>query len=248
MKLISPKRVLHDSDEEFYNRQKPRSNPHDNDRLVTGRNAELLHFLMFGGELAHTEPLVVRDDPAFPANVKFLDVGCRDGWSLDYLKRGCSTGFMKGSKCFTNVLGLELIKETVDYAKSKGRNVVQADIRKPVIEENAYDVIYTRHCLEHLDEPLEALRNMTKMLKSGGTLFAIVPKETNDLDLEKSVHSYLFCEDDDLAKIIEDAGLKVTQNIVRTGYTYKKRKYWYKLRARQRQWGPELAVLATKAR
>ena len=248
MKLISPKRVLHDSDEEFYNRQKPRSNPHDHDRLVTDRNAELLHFLMFGGELAHTEPLVVRDDPAFPSDVKFLDVGCRDGWSLDYLKRGCSTGFIKGPKCFTNVLGLELIKETVDYAKNKGRNVVQADIRKFVIEENAYDVIYTRHCLEHLDEPLEALRNIAKMLKPGGTLFAIVPKETNDLDLEKSVHSYLFCEDDDLAKIIEDAGLKVTRNILRTGYTYKKRKYWYKLRARQRQWGPELAVLATKAK
>lgn len=248
MKIISPKRVLHDSDEEFYNRQKPRSNPHDNNRLVTGRNAELLRFLMFGGELPHTEPLVVRDDPGYSADVKFLDVGCRDGWSLDYLKRGCSDGFLKGSKCFNDVLGVELIKETVDYAKGKGRNVVQADIRKTVIEENAFDVIYTRHCLEHLDEPLEALMNMAKMLKPGGTLFAIVPKETKDLDLEKSVHSYLFSEDHELAKMVEDAGLKVTQNIVRIGYSYKKRKYWYKLRARQRQWGPELAVLATKSR
>ena len=246
MRLVSPKRVMHDSDEEFYNRQKPRSNPHDNNRLVTGRGAELLRFLMVGGELVHSEPLAVRGNPDYPSDVKFLDVGCRDGWSLDYLNRGCPVGFFKGSKQFNNVLGLELINETVDYAKNKGRNVVQADISKTVIEENAFDVIYTRHCLEHLEDPLEALKNMAKMLKPGGTLFAIVPKETEDLNLERSVHSYLFSADDELAKLIEEAGLRVTQNIVRKEYFFKKRKYWYKLRAKRRHWGPELAVLATK--
>ncbi len=246
MKLISPKRVIHDSDEEFYNRQAPRSNPHDNNRLVTGRGAELLRFLMFGGELAHSDPIFVRPDPDYPVDVKILDVGCRDGWTLDFLKKGCSTGLFGGAKKFKNALGLEIINETVEYAMMKGRNVIQADIRKTVVEENAFDVIYTRHCLEHLDEPLEALKNIAKMLKPGGTLFAIVPKETDDLDLEKSVHSYLFSEEDELAKLIEEAGLRVTQNIPRKGYFYQKRKYWYKLRAKQREWGPELAVLATK--
>ncbi len=246
MKLVSPKRVMHDSDKEFYNRQAPQSNPHDNNRLVTGRNAELLRFLMLGGELVHSEPLAVRPYPDYPADVKFLDVGCRDGWSLDYLKRGCPCGFLKGPKQFDNVFGMELIKETVDYAKNKGRNVIQADIRKTVIEENTFDVIYTRHCLEHLDEPLEALKNMAKMLKPGGTLFAVVPKETEDLNLEKSVHSYLFSEDNELSKLIEEADLRVTQNILRKGYSFKKRKYWYRLWAKQRHLGPELAVLAAK--
>jgi len=50
-----------------------------------------------------------------------------------------------------------MIHKLVEYAQSKGRNVIQGDIRHLVIEENAFDLIYTRHCIEHLDDPLLAL-------------------------------------------------------------------------------------------
>ena len=203
---------------------------------------------MLGGKLDYTEPPVERPDPQFLPDIRFLDVGCRDGWSLTYLKRGCPDGLslFPPKKRFRNTCGIELIDKIVEYAQRKKRNVIQGDIRHLVIEENAFDLIYTRHCLEHLDDPLEALKNITKMLKPGGSLLAIVPKENQDINPRKSVHSYQFRNNDELASLITSAGLTVTQRFRRNEYTYRKRKYWHRLSPRLRCMGPELWVFATK--
>lgn len=249
MKIIEGKKVIYDSDREFYSRQVQGAKPHDNDRIVKARIAEALHLLMFGGKLDYTQPPVERTDPNFASDIRILDVGCRDGWSLTYLKKGCPDGFsfFTPEKRFNNTCGLELSHATVKYARSRGRNVIQGDIRKLVIEENAFDVIFTRHCLEHLDKPLDALKNIAKMLKPGGTLLAIVPRESQNINPEKSLHSYHFCNNNDLVDLVDAAGLKITDSFHRAEYSYRKRKYWYKLSARLRCMGPELWVFATKS-
>jgi len=248
MKVIEGKRVTYDSDEEFYTHQAHRSKPADNNRVVKGRIAEALRFLMMGGKLKYTNPLIERADPNFAHDVKFLDIGCADGWSLVYLGKGCPNGFTISppKKRFLNTYGVEMIHKVVEYAQKKGRNVIQGDIRRLIIEENAFDIIYTRHCLEHLDDPLQALRNIAGMLKPGGTLLAIVPKEDKDINPEKSVHSYQFRNENELAHLITNAGLTVTNSFRRNEYTYRKRKYWYRLSRRLRCMGPELWVFATK--
>lgn len=249
MRVIDGKRVTYDSDEEFYTHQARRSKRSDNNRVVKGRIAEALRFCMFGGQLKYTEPPVRRVDPDFPPDIGILDVGCGDGWSLEYLARGCPEGFpfFPPKKQFRNACGIEMIHAVVEYAQARGRNVVQGDIRHLVIETDAFDLIYTRHCIEHLDDPLAALKNVAKMLKPKGTLLAIVPKEDRDLDPGKSVHSYQFREDDDLARLTTNAGLIVTDSFRRDGYAYRKRKYWYRVSRRPRYMGPELWVFATKA-
>ena len=248
MKVIEGKRVTYDSDKEFYAHQARRSKPYDNNRLVKGRIAEALRFCMLGGKLNYTDPPVERADPNLPPDVRILDVGCGDGWSLTYLKRGCTDGFslFPPKKSFRNACGIELIHRVVEYAQKKGRNVIQGDIRHLVVEENAFDLIYTRHCLEHLDDPLQALKNVAKMLKPGGTLFAIVPREDKDINPQQSVHSYQFRSDNELTHLVTTAGLAITQSFCRNEYMYRKRKYWYKLSARLRREGPELWVFATK--
>lgn len=248
MKLIKGKTILYDSDEEFYSRQTLGAKPHDKNRIVRTFIAEAVRFLMLGGKLDYTEPPAERADPDFSADAKFLDVGCRDGWSLTYLKKGCLDGFtlFPPKKRFKCTCGLELSRETVKYARAKGRNVIQGDIRNLVIGENAFDVIFTRHCLEHTDRPLDALRNMVRMLKPGGTLLVIVPREDHDLDPEKSLHSYQFRNDNELADLVAAAGLTVVNSFRRNEYSYRKRKHWYKLSARPRHMGPELWVLATR--
>jgi len=249
MKVIEGKRVAYDSDEEFYVRQARRSKPYDHNRLVKGRISEALRFCMCGGRLRHTDPPVERSDPGFSPDIRILDIGCGDGWSLDYLAKGCPEGFtlFPPKKRFRNTCGVEMIRTVVEYAQAKGRNVIEGDIRRLVIEENAFDLIYTRHCLEHLDDPLAAIKNIAKMLKPGGTLFAIVPKEENDLNPEKSVHSYLFRDDGELARLATRAGLTVTESFRRNEYMYRGRKYWYKPTIRLRHWGEELWIFATKA-
>ena len=248
MRVIENKRIIYDSDQEFYAHQKHRAKPADDNRVVKGRIAEALRFCLFGGKLKYTDPPIERADPNFSPDIRILDVGCADGWSLVYLKRGCPRrfNFFPPKKRFCNAGGIEMIHEVVEYAQKKGRNVIQGDIRNLIIEGNAFDLIYTRHCLEHLDDPLRALKNIVKILKPKGTLLAIVPKEDKDLNPEKSVHSYLFRNDDELARLVTAAGLRVAQSFCRSGYTYRKRKHWYKPTIRLRLMGPELWVFADK--
>lgn len=248
MKVIEGKRVTYDSDEEFYTHQARRSKRSDNNRVVKGRIAEALRFCMLGGHLKHTDPPVRRIDPDFSPDIRILDIGCGDGWSLEYLRRGCPDGLalFPPKKRFCNTCGIEMIRPVVEYAQTRGRNVIQGDIRRLVIETDAFDLIYTRHCIEHLDDPLTALKNIAKMLKPKGTVLVIVPKEDKDLNPEKSVHSYQFRNDDDLAHLVVSAGLTVTNSFYRDGYTYRKRKYWYRLSRRPRYMSPELWVFATK--
>lgn len=45
------------------------------------------------------------------------------------------------------------------------------------IDDETYDFVYSSHCLEHMVDPSEALRNWFRILKRGGFLVVIVPDE-----------------------------------------------------------------------
>jgi len=44
-------------------------------------------------------------------------------------------------------------------------------------QEATFDTVFSSHCLEHVINPYEALREWVKVLKPGGVLFVIVPDE-----------------------------------------------------------------------
>lgn len=248
MKVLQGKRVFYDNDNEYYRRQEAGAKPHDRDRIVRYRIAEAIHFLFFGGTLKYTEPTIMGKNPRFDRNVRFLDVGCRDGWSLSFLNSGCLSwpwNFFSRKK-FLHACGIELCLGTVKYARSRGREVVQGDIRNLVLEEDAFDVIFSRHCLEHIDTPLNALGNMKRMLKPAGTIMLIVPEEKVDIDINKSRHSYQFRDGKELVKLVQSAGFKIINSFRRSEFIIRKRKYWYKVFAKRKYIGPELWVLATK--
>jgi SAM-dependent methyltransferase len=248
MQVVNGRRVVYNSDEEYYLRQVSGSRPRDTKPVRKAPIAEALRFLMVGGSLDHTTPPVTRADPGFGPGVRFLDVGCRDGWSLTCLQKGLYRGWTHAicAKRFPDVSGMELCRETVQYAQSRGRIVTRADVRKQRIADNAFDIVFTRHCLEHLDEPQKGLANIAAMLKPGGVLLAIVPKEDTPIDVQRSIHSYQFCADDDLANMVRAAGLDVFCHFRRDGHSYYLRSRWYKLKARLRHAEPELWVLARK--
>ena len=109
MKVIEGKRVTYDSDEEFYAHQARRSKPYDNHLLVKGRIAEAFRFCMLGGKLNYTDPPIERADPNFAPDIRILDVGCGDGWSLTYLRRGCPDGLrlFRQRKAFATLAALK---------------------------------------------------------------------------------------------------------------------------------------------
>jgi len=56
---------------------------------------------------------------------------------------------------------------------------VKADLRKLPFEDHAYDLILCNHVLEHIQDHLQALSELYRVLKKGGTLIAQVPLDLN---------------------------------------------------------------------
>jgi len=101
---------------------------------------------------------------------RILDFGCADGNFLAHAqKRGWS------------VLGYEPTPDLAEAAKEKGLDiVVDRNFQDSKIEKSSIDVIHTAHVLEHLREPLSALKWFHEVLRPGGILSIQVPNQFRD--------------------------------------------------------------------
>lgn len=249
MRVIEGRRIFDESDEEFYARQIPGARPHDKDRFVQARLGTALRFLMHGGTLEHTSVPVYRARPDFGPEAAICDVGCRDGWSLTYLGRGCRgiLGSLFTRRTYKNTTGFEISPDTVAYARAKGRNVIEYDILRPGGFEEAFDIIFTCRCLDHLEDPALALANMARMLKGGGTLLAIVRKEERR-GKTRERRGYRFSGESELAQMAKQAGFEIESSFTVASHIMRKRKYWYRLVPRVRKIPAELWVVARRAK
>lgn len=108
--------------------------------------------------------------------------GLRDG--MDHLDCGCGPGQLigrlKSEMPALKSTGLEMDGLLVEAAAAKFRErgyndckVVQGIAEKPGLPENSFDFITMRLVLEHVPDPLVALRSLKKLLRPGGKLFII---------------------------------------------------------------------------
>jgi SAM-dependent methyltransferase len=104
--------------------------------------------------MAHFHDQLVRHRPTAR---RVLEVGCGTGQFLYYLA------------------GKYLECEGIEYADTKGRRIFRGPIRDGGIEElelpeERYDAIFVLNTMEHLADPLLALRKMHRALTPGGVL------------------------------------------------------------------------------
>jgi 2-polyprenyl-3-methyl-5-hydroxy-6-metoxy-1,4-benzoquinol methylase len=104
-------------------------------------------------------------DPHFERRCgRVLDVGTGDGQLLvEFQKRGWEAE------------GLEPFCEPSSQVKELGLEVMNSSFEKANLPAGRYDVVLMSHVLEHMHEPLEALRKAARLLAPGGLAYVEVP-------------------------------------------------------------------------
>jgi SAM-dependent methyltransferase len=121
-----------------------------------------------------------------------LDVGARDGRFLDILVN-------RGARY---VEGIELLPDVAARGVSRGQIVRVADMRCLPDPDGAWDVVTSIHSLEHVPDPVEAISEMVRVLRPGGWLLIVVPRE--DKPSEEFAHYSAFPSSGTLKKLVKE--------------------------------------------
>ncbi len=108
--------------------------------------------------------------------LSLLEKELPSGAQLDVLDAGCGGGATTESlRRYGRVTGLELEGEAVDYARERGRNVLQGSIEALPFEDGSFDLALALDVVEHVPDDLGVLRELHRVLRPGGRLLVTVP-------------------------------------------------------------------------
>ncbi len=139
---------------------------------------------------------IIRELELVNTNAPVLEIGCSNGYRLDYLQQQYS------AKC----IGIEPSKEANDYAKKHYSNieVKQATADDMPLEDNAFDLVIIGFCLCVCspDKLFKIVSEVDRVLKDNGNLmvcdfFAPIPYQndyahTDSIAVHKMNYSQLF--------------------------------------------------------
>ena len=95
---------------------------------------------------------------------RLLDIGCANG---SFLLRMTGLGW--------SVTGIEVDPVAAAHARDAGLDVHQCSIEDHQLAPASFDAITFSHVLEHLHDPVGAIRECARLLRPGGTLWVGVP-------------------------------------------------------------------------
>lgn len=98
--------------------------------------------------------------------MRVLDIGCSAGHLLDMLK----------GRGMPEVYGVDVSNAAIALAKERGlTNVLAIDGSTLPFPDAYFDVLIASDVLEHIEEPIKALKEWSRVLKPGGRLLVFVP-------------------------------------------------------------------------
>lgn len=92
-------------------------------------------------------------------NISIIDVGCGVGASLKYYTK-------KGY----HIIGIDIDKEIVNSLKKQGFEIYQKTLEEMSISDEKYDWVICYDVLEHIREPLKAIKILSGLVKQNGLL------------------------------------------------------------------------------
>ncbi len=130
----------------------------------------------------------------------------------DYLRRGNACQFIVPvAKKFCVGDGLDVGCGEWPLDGAQGIDIKKGDdaMSLPVGQVGGYDFIFSSHCLEHLENPIAALKHWKGRIKAGGVLFLYLPHPDMEYWLpqncDKHLHSW---QPEEIVKILRDLGFK----------------------------------------
>jgi 2-polyprenyl-3-methyl-5-hydroxy-6-metoxy-1,4-benzoquinol methylase len=115
-----------------------------------------------------------RDNIAFsyilPEHKKIVDLGCGEGIALEKLVITFPEKV---------IIGVDLEWENIEICKRHGLKAVYSNIYTLALPGSYFDACICIDVLEHLDKPIEAIREIYRILKPDGRLILVIPHDRN---------------------------------------------------------------------
>lgn len=101
---------------------------------------------------------------AIRADARLRDDNCR------VLDLGCGSGVYSSFLCQTSndYIGIDLSNEAVDLARKRGLEAVVGLAEELPFREGEMDYVFTTEVIEHVESPLDMLKEINRVLKPGG--------------------------------------------------------------------------------
>lgn len=132
------------------------------------------------------------------------------------LDAGAGQGQYKSYLNHTRYVGVDLAVGDINWNYS-GLNAISDLVRLP-FNEGTFDAVICTQVLEHVPEPLQVLREICRVLKSGGRLFLSAPQSSHQ---HQKPHDFYRYTSFGLCYLLEHAELKVESIQPMGGY------FWY---------------------
>lgn len=96
--------------------------------------------------------------------LKILDIGCGNG---EFLSKISNTKFEK--------FGIEINAEGYELCKEKHMTVFNKELKDVQFQDEFFDIVTLWHVIEHLENPIETVKLIKKILKKDGILVLATP-------------------------------------------------------------------------
>lgn len=157
---------------------------------------------------------------------KILEFGCGLGQNLFWLPENRRVGY-------------DISNFAVELFKSKGG---RATTNISLIPDDSFDIVFSAHVLEHVDNPIETLRVMHSKLRKGGKLILVTPLDKGKKINATDTNQHLWTWTPQLmTNLLTKAGFKPIENKIITTCAYKKLLLFRKLGLRTYNFMTKLA-------